>query len=269
MAGLLELNSGTLERAALAYATLGWPVLPLAPKQKVPLTKNGLLDASTDLEQIRQWWGRSPGANIGLRTGIAFDAVDLDGQEALESLKRIAPGFKHQGPTSSTGKGYHLLFLPTGARNAARKAPGIDFRGQNGYIVASPSVHPNGHKYMWMNDTTELPPPAPWVDLIVTPQRTEPPKPRPAGFFVEPILKVWSGTFGAIPKYTLEPMGERWRSRCPWHDDLNPSLVLYPENDSMFCFACHEWGDSLDIATSFANEGKSPSDLRKERDRDR
>jgi putative DNA primase/helicase len=152
MYDLLKLNSLSLEDAALAYISKGWFVLPLLPKGKQPygkLVPNGVLQATDDLGQVRTWWEMSPGANIGLRTGMAFDVVDLDGDAALASMRVLAPKYKHQGPVASTGRGYHLLFRPTGARNAAKKVDGIDFRGQNGYIVAPPSVHPNGPKYIW------------------------------------------------------------------------------------------------------------------------
>lgn len=58
---------------ALDYATKGWAVIPLYPINqkgycscgmakncespgKHPRTKNGLKDATTDIEQIKKWW---------------------------------------------------------------------------------------------------------------------------------------------------------------------------------------------------------------------
>jgi len=34
--------------AALAYARYGWPVLPVIPGEKAPLTRHGYSEASTD-----------------------------------------------------------------------------------------------------------------------------------------------------------------------------------------------------------------------------
>ena len=39
-------------RQALAYARRGWPVFPCLPGQKIPATKHGYLDATTDEQQI-------------------------------------------------------------------------------------------------------------------------------------------------------------------------------------------------------------------------
>ncbi|MGH7487948.1 MAG: bifunctional DNA primase/polymerase, partial [bacterium] len=60
-----------LATAALEYAARGWPVLPIRPRAKLPLTEHGLHDATTDPELITQWWERWPDANIGIRTGVA------------------------------------------------------------------------------------------------------------------------------------------------------------------------------------------------------
>src|SRR5262245_9841604 len=79
-------------RAALFYAkNLGWPVFPVKPKsKKPPLTSNGCLDATTDEKQIREWWKKWPEANVAVRTGIEFWALDVDpkhgGEESRERL---------------------------------------------------------------------------------------------------------------------------------------------------------------------------------------
>lgn len=264
MNGLTILNGATLAEAALAYAALGWPVLPLHPRAKTPLgslVKTGLLEASSDIDVVRGWWGRQPGANIGLRTGIAFDVVDLDGDAAMASLKTLVPGYKHPGPVSATGKGWHLLFQPTGARNAANKLPGIDFRGQNGYIVAPPSVHPNGHQYLWAKEGP-LPPPSEWLDTIVTPKREAFSGSSIDPDDLDPIVNTWMSTFGTMEGHGLHVLGDRYITSCVWHDDSTPSLVLYPENNSFFCFGCHEWGDSANIIDSLRNGGSPPSQMR-------
>lgn len=264
MASLLLLNSLTLEKAALAYASMGWPVLPLTPRAKAPMGKlvpNGLKQATTDLGEIRTWWEMYPACNIGLRTGDVFDVLDLDGQEALHSLKALAPTYQHTGPVSNTGKGWHMLFQPTGARNAANRVPKIDFRGQSGYIVAPPSVHPNGHLYEWIRDG-ELPEPPDWLDQLVTPPKDYERRKALSDFNAAPILDTWMETFGTMPGHVPQQHGQRYVVSCVWHDDSTPSLVLYPHDNSYFCFGCHEWGDSANINDSFLNGGTAPSDLR-------
>lgn len=168
-------RKGSLGAAALYYAVeMGWAVFPLAPHGKVPLIGkaqggNGLLDASTDPDQIWQWWSETPTANVGIATGdrSGLVVVDVDGAAGEDALSDygVMPGT----PTASTGKGRHLLFArpADGLRNSAGKlGPQLDVRGDGGYIVAPPSVHPSGAVYRW----TEVPgrvPLAPVPDAIV------------------------------------------------------------------------------------------------------
>ncbi|MGI9071023.1 MAG: VapE domain-containing protein [Bryobacteraceae bacterium] len=133
---------------ALRYAALGWPVLPL--NGKLPITERGSKDATTDVELIQRWWAKWPKANVGIATGHNFFALDVDikssGDETIEALEA-----KHgklpdtiQQITGSGGR--HFLFrLPVykAIKNSASKiGPGLDIRGEGGYIVAEPSIHP-------------------------------------------------------------------------------------------------------------------------------
>jgi len=49
-----------------------------------------------------------------------------------------------------------------------------------------------------------------------------------------------------ISRYVpLRPSGKNFVARCPFHDDRNPSCVVYPESQSFYCFGCHAAGDVL------------------------
>lgn len=145
--------------SALAYTARGWRVHPLKPRDKTPITKNGCKDATLDEAAIRQWWSQWPSANIGLATGWEFFAIDIDtksgGMAWLESNELPTT---HESHTGSGGK--HLLYrIPAGVivqNSAGLIAPGVDVRGVGGYIVAAPSIHPNGSPYLWL-DCDEIP----------------------------------------------------------------------------------------------------------------
>ena len=93
----------SLGEAALEYAARDWHVLPLVPHKKNPITKNGLLDSNNNEEVIVAWWTAWPNANIGLRTGIQFDVLDIDGDVGRASLAaKAGPGIVHPGPVSRT-----------------------------------------------------------------------------------------------------------------------------------------------------------------------
>ena len=56
-------------RQALAYARRGWPVFPCLPGQKIPATRHGFRDATTDEQQITDWFGRGASRNLAIATG--------------------------------------------------------------------------------------------------------------------------------------------------------------------------------------------------------
>lgn len=180
--------SSRLLEVALIYADLGWPVFPCKPRGKTPITEHGLKDASTDLDQIGAWWDRTPDANVAIATGVAFDVLDVDVLERDEVGNVIGTPLDAwlpndspliAGPTVATGKGAHVYFATTGIGNRAGVIPGVDWRGQGGYVIAPPSVHPNGAIYRFergSNDPeygvwTTLSPPAPWLFGLLKPKK--------------------------------------------------------------------------------------------------
>jgi hypothetical protein len=202
----------TLLEAALEYAGRGWPVLPLKPRDKVPdgaLVPHGLKESSTDQATLEGWWEASPAANIGLRTGVAFDALDVD-TDGWKSLACLVDenGCLPSGPVVMTANGAHYWFKVTGQGNRARFRPGLDWRGQAGYVLAPPSVHPSGSLYEWAipPDEAELVAAPAWLVEQLT-RRPAPP--------TQPSRQVDTSAYGrrAIEgeagKVTLASVGER------------------------------------------------------------
>ena len=128
--------------SALWYASVGLAVFPLQAGSKVPLRgSRGCKDASTDPDQIRQWWQSWPQANIGLATGGLVDVIDIDGPVGVASWARLDELPEALGTVSTPRPGGSHLYVAAvpGLRNRTKIAPGIDFRGAGGYVVAPPS----------------------------------------------------------------------------------------------------------------------------------
>lgn len=173
--------------AALEYVGRGWLVIPLhSPTArgcscgradcerpaKHPRTTHGLKDASRDSARISEWWRLWPDANIGIVTGpeSGILVLDVDGKRGEESLIEFERRGFHIPDTYTVrtgGGGQHIYFLwPEGAavRNSqSRIAPGLDIRGQGGYVVAPPSLHASGARYE-INESAIPPAPCPeWL----------------------------------------------------------------------------------------------------------
>jgi Bifunctional DNA primase/polymerase, N-terminal/AAA domain len=114
---------------------------------------HGLEDATTDEAMIRHWFSRFPTANIAMRTGVTRTVLDVDpahgGRESLAQLEaRHGPlPITPKVHTGGGGEHYHFAHVP-GLRNSAGKiAPGLDIRGEGGYVLVPPSSHVSGGVY--------------------------------------------------------------------------------------------------------------------------
>jgi len=165
MTALIPTLTETLRETALAYVALGWRVHPLRPRDKRPLLSDWPTKASSDPLIILAWWDQWPEANIGIATGAQSGIFvldidpDKDGPETLAQLQD-AHGPLPDTATCRTGSGgLHGYFRYPGGvliRNSAGKlGPGLDIRGEGGYVVAPPSLHPNGRPYEWQLDPWE------------------------------------------------------------------------------------------------------------------
>lgn len=143
-----------LAESAAWYAEQGIAVFPLLPGSKVPATANGFKAATTDSEQVTEWWRRTPQANIGLPTGLTFDVIDIDGPAGVVAFAPYVEEVRAQSiglVSSPRPGGLHWYVPPCADRgNRAGLLPSVDYRGQGGYVVAPPSINGNGDRWSWV-----------------------------------------------------------------------------------------------------------------------
>lgn len=170
--------------AALGYAAKGLPVFPCNAANKHPLTENGFQDASADPETVKGWWMRWPNAMIGMPTGsqTGFWALDVDDPAAFEEACTIAlPATRR----NDTAKGYHLFFkwdqaspVTNRQRHPKRgwpmpELPGAETRGEGGYVIMPPSLHPSGRRYEWHDEAPIVEAPRALLNAVRKPPRRE------------------------------------------------------------------------------------------------
>jgi hypothetical protein len=202
MASAAEPTASALDHA-LALARHGFRVLPIKPGEKRPPMTAWQDAASADERPIRAWFDgiyRNHGVGIAtghLANGAAFFVLDIDdrehhsGTDTLEQLED-AHGKLPDTITSITGSGggHRFFTVPDGRpcpRNdqSGRLGPGLDIRGEGGQVVVAPTVHPNGHAYMWEDGhgpgripMAEAPA---WLLDLLEPEPATPRPPAPSG----------------------------------------------------------------------------------------
>lgn len=212
-----------LLEAALEYAAHGFPVFPVGAGKdgKAPRVPNGFHDATRDPERIRAWWTRWPNAGIGVPTGAVTGSFLLDvdprhgGAASLAGLLE-QHGLFPEGPVALTGGGgYHYWFAHPGGYvgNTTGSRPGLDTRGDDGYVVVPPSPHRSGTPYAWSRPLlgAKLPLIPSWLFKIVTEHQAAPPKGPFVPVTIPPtaddaaiLERVFTGPNGLLHRYVYE-----------------------------------------------------------------
>jgi hypothetical protein len=155
---------------------------------KHPLVRHGIHDATTHAGQLERWWSRWPQANVGLATGVVFDALDIDSPAGLAALRKLAStvGLRFPGPLVRTGGGgWHAWFAPTGLGNRPpRGLAQVDWRGKGGCVLAPPSRHASGRAYRWLRSFDQAPLPQVPAALRIL---LAPPAPDPVDAPTRPV----------------------------------------------------------------------------------
>lgn len=187
---------------ALSYIERQWPVFPCRAadeeatdritgkvkhdpetgevevlKVKTPITDNGFKAATRFVHIVKRWWSDNPTAMIGVPTGERIGAWVLDIDPRHDGNDTLAALEEEYGPlpptlsatTASGGRHFYFRHV-AGVRNRGNLGPGIDVRGDGGYVIAPGSVTMAGGRYEWENDLEPVDAPAWLLDLVVRKQ---------------------------------------------------------------------------------------------------
>lgn len=211
----------SIREVAVGLAGRGWPVFPCRIDKR-PATKHGFKDASNDSAEVDRLF-RLPGAeSIGIATGPSSGLwvldVDLpDGPQSLRALQdQHGPlPFTWRQRTGSGGRHYFFRWPEGGEpiRNSVRTklGPGLDVRGEGGYVVVAPSPHPSGNAYAWERgfspEEMELADAPDWLLELVRPAK---PAKRPR--HSQAIVRPQSGGCTRYGRAALEAETDRVRT---------------------------------------------------------
>jgi len=113
-------------------------------------------------DQVDEWWFKFPAANVGTVTGKISGLVvlDADGPPGLASLKALGtPATTWVSRTGRPEGGWQQFFRHPGngttIGNRAGLRPGLDVRGDGGYVILPPSLHASGRRYEWLTSPQE------------------------------------------------------------------------------------------------------------------
>lgn len=198
------MRPGTLGHAALSYARNNIKIFPTwwttngvcqcadrdtcGSPAKHPLVA-WRTETTANPDTIRAWWQRWPNANIGLPAGDnQLAIIDVDPRhDGNTSLTELAAWCDTYGVdlyatriirTGSGGSHFYFHAPHGGIKTAGRtfRLPGVDTRGNGGYVVAPPSIHACGQPYeiVHNNHTT-----ARWPAILTDRINWRPPQPQP------------------------------------------------------------------------------------------
>ena len=154
---------------ALYLIEHNFAIFPLRENRKDPAVKGGFTSAFTDKEHATAVWSRMPNLNIGIATGgmsggivvIDCDYHPEDGRDGLSvkaEWEREHGDFPETVCVETPTGGEHYYFRTDEPFSCSTNSSlAIDIRGDGGYVVAPPSVHPNGGTYTWINSPDDVP----------------------------------------------------------------------------------------------------------------
>jgi putative DNA primase/helicase len=226
--------------AALRYASLGLRVVPIIHGQKRPRPTAWQDVATTDPARIQGWFKAHPGDGVGIATGPGsgiwcLDVDVAEGKQGKQTLGALVA--EHGGgklPETWVAKsargGWHYVFAyPTdgpviGNGRVGPPVDGLDFKGEGGQFVASPTIWGSG-QYQWIPGRApgeiEVKPAPEWLLEHVA----EKPAPTPSKAVIDEARRDQAGD---RPDYV-----EEYERRTSWPELLEGWTHAYTDREGV------------------------------------
>ncbi len=161
----MSVDMVALRAAAERYANLGFSYLPLKLQAKVPdlPSWSEYQKRHPTAAEAADWFSRPQ--NLGVICGSisgGLRVLDWESGDALVYCLGDVADLARHTPVSSTGRGFHTYTVEKGGgkpRSTSYQRKGdakawlpLDVQGEGKYVVAPPSVHPNGRTYRFLSE---------------------------------------------------------------------------------------------------------------------
>ena len=152
------MSAVTLKEYVTLYRSLGLNVIPLKPKSKEPGVPWKEYQTKKFEDEIQE------PDNVAIICGKISNnlvVIDLDDPSLIDELFHNKERLLNKTLVVQTARGTHIYChpmaeMPRTTKLHDDKGRGIDIKGEGGYVVAAPSIHPNGSKYEIISHTNKI-----------------------------------------------------------------------------------------------------------------
>ncbi len=150
---MTTLNNNNFKNEWLEWATnyvdFGFSIIPIGTDKQPIVSWKEFQSRKPSLEELKKWSELSNLQGMAIITGklSGVFVLDIDEGGKVEDLP--------QTPIVRTGSGIHYYFkYPNNieVKNTTGLRPKVDIRGEGGYAILPPTIHPNGKQYKWLLD---------------------------------------------------------------------------------------------------------------------
>ena len=141
---------------ALEYLRLGWSVLPIRPRSKIPFVKWKPYQEKRPTEsEVERWWKSYQKAGVGVVTGKISNLLTID-YDSVDAQNRFCAQFGGRETTicfkSREGHEQDLFHYPMAHTIGpiVGLIEGVDIRAEGSIFIAPPSIHKSGSVYEWI-----------------------------------------------------------------------------------------------------------------------
>lgn len=211
-------------------------------KDKIPIESNWQKYANYKRNDIELTSWLEDGGNIGVATGFGnLLVVDFDDEEFQTKYEPLLP----KTLTQRSGSGGHHLFYITDEAQSFKimdenKRTLADIQGEGKQIIVSPSIHPNGNSYEFINsEPIAFLPIAQLKALFAQYLKVN----LERGTVYSEDIKKPSLT-STLSQYGVNT--SKNPTSCPWHASKGGACFSFDESKGVFhCFHCDKGGDVL------------------------